>query len=59
MVMPNQLYVNVTFQQTWKTKLILLAAKPMLILGLWDLDKVSKLVEKSIKVTIEDKVFTK
>lgn len=57
--MPNQLYVNVTFQQTWKTKLILLAAKPMLILGLWDLDKVSKLVEKSIKVTIEDKVFTK
>lgn len=49
------LCAKLSLEKTWKTKVILFFAKPIIMLGIFDIDKVSKMVVDSMQTKVEIK----
>ena len=50
----NDIKVNVKYQKTIKTHLIWIAGYPMMLMGIWDINRFSELVVNSMNITVED-----
>lgn len=50
----KNLKVNVSFKKTIKTKLYLFIAKPMILIGFWDIEKAANVIAESFLVEVGD-----